>query len=474
MGQFAEGVELLTKASALDPGDATAHNDLGVALNALKRFADALASLDRAVALRSDYADALANRGAALRGRGKPDQALASLDRAIAIAPGHASAHCNRGNALKDLKRFEEAIASYDAAIALNPRHADAYYNRGDALRELERLDEALADYDKAIALEPEHGDARLRRAAHYLADGDYARGWEEYEWRWTSSECTSPKLATTKPLWSGARSNNRLLIWAEQGVGDQILHCGILRTLKNFPQKKIVSLDGRLLPLFRRSLPEFEFRDKADIVSDESCDEQIPMGSLGRHFRTSVESFADHKLPYLKADEVLSDRLRSRLKESGRIACGLSWSSRNARFGEAKSFALADLLPVLRLPGLTFVDLQYGDTSHEKRELKSAHGVDIATVEDIDNFNDIDGLAALIAACDLVITGSNTTAHLASALGKETLLILPRVRGKIWCWQSAGGASLWYPSIRIFGQSEQGRWDRPVADVRGYLETRR
>jgi hypothetical protein len=369
---------------------------------------------------------------------------------------------------------LEEAIANYDAAIALNPRYADAYYNHGDALRELGCFDKALADYDKAIALEPNHADARFNRAVLYLANGDYACGWEDYEWRWRISDHNSPRLDTTKPLWSGTRSGHRLLIWAEQGVGDEILHCGILRTLKDFPQRKIVSLDRRLLPLFRRSLPGFEFRDKAEVTDDESYDEHLPMGSLGRHFRTSDESFADHKLPYLKADEVLSDRLRARLKEPGCLLCGLSWSSPSARFSEAKSLALTDLLPVLQLPRLSFVDLQYGDTSREKRELKNAHGIDIATVADIDNFNDLDGLAALIAACDLVITVSNTTAHLAGALGKETLLVVPKVRGKIWYWRSIGGVSLWYPSIRIFAQDEQGRWDRPVADIRRHLETRR
>ena len=127
---------------------------------------------------------------------------------------------------------------------------------------------------------------------------------------------------------------------------------------------------------------------------------------------------------------------------------------------------ALRDLMPILSLPNLSFVDLQYGDTSQERQDVKNNFGIEIERLEDIDNFNDIDGLASLIDACDFVVTVSNTTTHLAGALGKKTLLMVPYGHGKISYWHEGRADSLWYPSVRIFTQTVAGDWGSVIAAV--------
>lgn len=168
-----------------------------------------------------------------------------------------------------------------------------------------------------------------------------------------------------------------------------------------------------------------------------------------------------------------LTQALRERLRQGGKgLVVGLSWLSRAERFGELKSVTLRDLQPLLQLPGVKFVDLQYGDTTAEREDLRRRSGIDVQRLPDVDTFNDMDGLAALIRACDLVVTTSNTTAHLAGAVGASTLLMLPFASGRHWCWHEEREDSPWYPSMRLFRQG-LGVWSDIIARVRDAVAAR-
>ncbi|MGH8622785.1 MAG: hypothetical protein ACRET3_11645 [Burkholderiales bacterium] len=109
-------------------------------------------------------------------------------------------------------------------------------------------------------------------------------------------------------------------------------------------------------------------------------------------------------------------------------------------------------------------MNLQYGNTQSDREELRRRHGLELIHLDDVDLFNDLEALAALCAACDLVITVSNVTAHMAGALGKPVWLLPPASQGKIWYWFSGRSDSPWYPSMRIFEQAVPGSW-REVLD---------
>ncbi len=196
-------------------------------------------------------------------------------------------------------------------------------------------------------------------------------------------------------------------------------------------------------------------------------------MGSLGRLFRPSRESFERVKSPYLVADAARVQQLRQLVRRPGKRVCGISWASKREEIGLGKSIDLAQMLVPLAGAGLHFVNLQYGDTRKESEELKREHGIELQEVAEVDNFGDLDGLAALIEACDLVITTSNTTVHLAGALGKETLLLVPGGRSRLWYWGHDQVRSVWYPSVRIYGQERIGEWQRPLAQIKADLESK-
>ena len=495
-------------ALALQPGLPNALTNKGNALFEQGRHAEALPCLEAVIKSHPKHVEAWVSHCQTLTKLGRPSEALISADRALELSPQHPDAWIRKGAALLELDRSEEALAMIEKTLTMHPTYAKAWSAQGDALVKLDRTTEALASYDKALALDPnlihgyvnkgmvlqfqgkyaqaqshfekalehmpDHVDANRNLSYLLLGQHDYKRGWEKYEYRWRSSTEQPPKqLPTSRPLWTGNKTQDTLLLWGEQGIGDQILYASILPDLLPLNAHTLVALDKRLLPLFARSMPNFEHLDLALVTDALDFSAQLPLGSLPRYFRPTVESFSNARTPYLLADPARTAHLRQKIVQPGKRVCGISWSSNRKDIGTEKSISLDQMLAPLASTPLHFVNLQYGDTSTEREDAQRRHGITVMNVDEVDNFNDIDGLAALIQACDVVITTSNTTAHLAGALGKETLLLLPFGKGRIWYWSEHAGKNLWYPSIRIFSQDQPGQWQRALAQVRLHLESK-
>jgi ADP-heptose:LPS heptosyltransferase len=189
--------------------------------------------------------------------------------------------------------------------------------------------------------------------------------------------------------------------------------------------------------------------------------------GDLGYFFRRSVADFQAVRGSYLKADQAQVATLRTQLKTDVRPLVGITWRSKNTKIGSGKSTSLNQLLPILSNPAFRFVNLQYGDATGELESLRQQHGVEIACCPCVDNFSDLDGHAALVDACDLVLTVSNTTAHIAGALGKPTCVMLSKGEGRLWYWANREGRrSMWYHTADVFEQTIHGAWDGVVADI--------
>jgi ADP-heptose:LPS heptosyltransferase len=271
--------------------------------------------------------------------------------------------------------------------------------------------------------------------------------------------------------MWNGDASRaRRLLLWAEQGIGDQILYASVVPDLVSSPLGVTLEIDPRLAPLFQRSFPEVSVIPRRDppAASPADHDCQAPLGSLARWLRRSFESFPRHR-GYLKPEPSRVQSYRRSLLEDSRGAdhiVGISWHGSNREFGSFKSVALRDWRGILQVPGVRFVDLQYGDTAAERSLVEEQAGVGIEHLPDLDLYHDLEGLAALCAACDLVITVSNVTAHVAGALGSPTWLLLPMANGRLWYWFAGRPDSPWYPSMRMFTQQTPGSWREVLDEV--------
>ncbi len=461
-----EAREFAREASRIEPDNPEACLNLGVCMEKEGELEQALQCFRKAAALRSDSAEAWCNCGHVLNALKRHEEALASYDKALALKPDFADAWTNRGSTLNEIGRSAEALANHDRALALQPAHAEAWYNRGNVLAQLRRHDEAIECHAQALKLKPAFIDAHINKAVSLLTLCRFEQGWEEYEWRWSSPAFPSARPITIAPPWDGQYVDGTLWVWAEQGIGDEILYCSLLDSLRPLARRIMVTADRRLLPMLSRSFPGIDFRDSQSVVPPGLADRQTAMGSLGRHLRRTTAEFPSGAAGFLKADAHRSAAFRARISLPGERVCGIAWASKNVKFGPLKSLRLADLLPVLKLPGLRFVDLQYGDTAEERAGLTQAHDLTIRHLDDLDCFNDIEGLAALIDACDFVVTSSNVTVHLAGALGKPAHLITPASRGKIWYWHENQPRSLWYPSVRMHWQAADRSWHGAIAEI--------
>ena len=479
LGRPDEAVASYDRALALAPDSVDDWCNRGAVLQDIKRHDEALASFDRAVALAPDFAAAHYNRSNVLTALGQHEQAIESYDRALALAPGYADAHNNRANALDRLNRLPEALAAADRALALDPDHhaalvtraimlrklgrpgealvacdralathsddPDALTVRGDVLIDLERFDEAVATFDHVIALVPDSAEARWNNSLLYLGLGRFEQGWPLYEYRWKGARGLEPR-PYTQPRWSGGGVDGPLLIWSEQGIGDEIFHSGMVPDALARTGDVVLEVEPRLRALFARSFPQAKVITFSDDVYRGPIKAQLAMGSLGGLFRTGWSTFPKREHGYLVPDPVRVREYRTRLSGGGKALIGLTWLSK-AVTGKAKSTSLREMAGLLQLPGCRFVDLQYGDTRAEREAIERELGVRVEHLDDVDNMNDIDSLAALIAACDSVVAVSNVTAHLAGAVGQQTWVMVPQGAGRLWFWFHQGDDSPWYRS---------------------------
>lgn len=457
----AEALDSFLLALRRNPRDAQCHFEAGNALKDLKRTDEAIARYDEALRLDPRYAEAFNNRGIALKDAGRLDEAIDSYDRALALRPRYPEAHSNRGNALKELARFEEALACHDAAIGLDPGYAEAHYNRGNVLTELKRFEEALESYDRAIALRPTYAEARHNKALLLLGEGRWREGFALYPARWQTAAFGSEPYKGSAPYWDGGSDAASLLLWAEQGIGDEIFHASLLPLIPSAGLQVTLALDKRLHAIFRRSFPHVDVIDsgvlKAPVIGDYAA--QAPLGDLGGLLGIDAGRLESRPVGFLKADPVRREAIAAAPGfPRTRPVVGLSWKSSNKKFGADKSLRLVDLAPILSLPGLGFVNLQYGDVDEDIAAAQAATGVSVSRVEGLDVFNDIDGLLALVEACDVVVTTSNVTAHLAGALGKKAVVLVPMGKGCLWYWHGAAN-NLWYPSLTRIAQQRIGDW---------------
>ena len=472
-GEHSLALELFSKVIAIKSRDPVAHNNLGNAQAALKDWASALLSYNKAIELDSRYALAYFNRGIAQEELGYFEPALASYQYTIKINPQYVQAYLNYGVVLQKLGRIQEALVQYGVAISLDPEFADAYYNRGTDFTELALLEEAIRDFDHALSIRPGFADAYWNKSLALLCMGQWAAAWDIYDWRWRRSDlgphAFRPPLDRQRFQYSTSRiSSQRVFVWAEQGVGDEVFHASMFSEMVNRFGAATVQADIRLIPLLQRSVPGVKFVDKADPVEQASFDIHLAHGDLGYFFRRDTTSFQEIRVRYLYTDSSRVDELRTYFKTDTRPLVGITWQSKNNRLGSRKSISLDNLLPILQNPGYRFVSLQYGDIADELKLIKQQHGIKIELCPLVDNFSDLDGHAALIDVCDMVLTVSNTTAHIAGALGKASFVMLSKGEGRLWYWANRQGrSSIWYPATEVFEQTKHGEWDDVVSDIR-------
>ena len=335
-------------------------------------------------------------------------------------------------------------------------------------LHELKRYEEAIAHYDQALSLRPDYAEGWWNKATLNLFLKKYQAGWEYYDWRLKTRDLQLKMAIEDLALWNGS-SCKHLLIFSEQGVGDVIFYASILGVVKNRVGNITFSADARLLPILSRAFPDVMFIDQNAPLDTSLYDAQIPLGSLPVVMHMTPD-MVDRKVPYLIDNDVLTKTLTSNPYPKKMLKCGVAWKSNNQKLAKNKSILLSDLNDIFQVDGYEFINLQYGDTQQEIKDLERNYGAKLTTIDGIDLFSNIDGLLSIIQTCDLIVTTSNVTAHLAGGLGKPTFLLAPYSAGRIWYWHEEVISS-WYPSISLYSQDQNFEWNGAIKEIAARLK---
>ncbi len=497
-GDIPRAITRLRRAIQLRPEMAAFHLDLGSMLLSVGRLDDAMESAEQATRLAPAHIACWYNLGNVHYARGQRRAAHDAYARAVECDPKHPQANNNLGLLLLEFGDLEGARRCFRQALHSNPRYAVAANNLGtvfDAEGDAQSaqswfaiaasLDQAYlepilnlaASLDKqgewlrvideltrALVLAPTNLRSLWNMSLAQLRVGNFSAGWALHDHGIGIADYRGPaRPFAMRPFRADAK---RMLLWSEQGVGDQVMYASMLCDLVAARRHMVVEVDPRLVTIFARSFPGATFVPGTPIPAAETeqkFDVAAPLASLGRWLRPDFASFPRHA-GYLRADRDRAAALRARyaIAPENRVV-GISWMSGARRHADAKSMDLCAWGPILRQPGVTFVSLQYGDDSAHVARARHELGIDIIDDPNIDQLRDLDGLAAQITAMDHVVTISNTTAHLAGALGVPTTVLLPRDRGLHWYWFVDRPDSPWYPSLTLLRQSVSGRWDDVV-----------
>lgn len=340
------------------------------------------------------------------------------------------------------------AAAAFRTLIAQVPHLPGSYYNLGNALREQGDFAAAARSYSRALAINPGQRGARWNRGLCLLPMGQLDQGWLDFESRFKDLKPTQLRYSHL-PLWRGERlAGRRLVIWQEQGIGDEMAFASCYGELLATGADVRLDCDPRLHAIFERSYPGLSCGSRF------AGDVQAPSGTVARHLRPTVASFAGGR--GLTPDPARARRWRGWLAHLQGLRVGICWSGLLRTPERADRYAsLEDLLPILALPGCSFVALQYGEPANDLAAFEARHRLGIC-VPDFDLKDDIEGLAAVASGLDLVIGPGTALTALSAAVGTPT-----------WCfepaddWMTMGtGQFPWAPAMRLYQRAGAGYAD--------------
>ena len=438
-----EAIAPMQCARDLAPNDYDCQLGLADAYYLSQQPAHALPEYVRAATLNAKAVLPWSNAGALYRESGRPELALDALAKALTIDPTHAGALCNSALALHDLGEFAAARDSVELALQSRPDYPEAYWNR------------ALLD----------------------LLNGDFARGWAGHEFRTVQLAKQGGLRTFPQPRWTGERfEGKRLLLWPEQGLGDQLQFVRFLPRVKQLGGTVVLACSAPLLSLFRANCA-----DAAEIVvigeSFAQVDFQLPLMSIPYVLQLKSRIDGD-RVPYLRQNGEIGERFNHALPveqpdRAGPLRVGIAWAGQPKHVNDRnRSLTLDVLRPLLSVPNIEWYSLQKGDAPEAQlepfnlasRELKQPSITALGPV--LTDFNDT---AHAVERLDLVISVDTSVAHLAGAMNVPVWMLIPFVPD--WRWQVKRSDSPWYPSARLFRQSTAGNWAGVMTQVVSALE---
>jgi tetratricopeptide (TPR) repeat protein len=488
---FKNSIKAYEEIIKINPNVPEIYTYLGNAQMKVVDYEGAIDSYRKALAMAPDKFQSIYDYGIILAKCLHHEEALKYLREALKIESDHLICMNIIGECLAATLDYEGAKIIYEKLKKLMPDAVGPHIDYAACLIYEGKYDEPVKILKDVLIKKPNSLIARNNLGMLYLVNKKFKEAWEYIDARiLLKNEIDITKrydmLKTLIDLdvdKKQLKKDEKIIILLDSGIGDVILGLSMLKEFHKKFKNISAEVDYRLVDLFKRSFPRIEFyavhenRHEFLINYDLSLfDKGIYWGSLGKYLRQGISDFPKKEIAYLTPDITQMNIIKNKIKIDDKLICGISWKS-SAQEGKHKTALLKDLLPIFELKDIHFLDLQYeskksvGQTELEKEKIFKENNIKIDDYEDVDKFSDLDGLTALISNCDIIVTSSNVTAHIAGALGKKTFLFVPFQRGKLWYWSEEEGVSLWYPSIKIFTAESSHGWGKVFEKIAGTIK---
>jgi hypothetical protein len=430
------------------------------------RFKEALELIDQVLAETPKHAEALHTKGVIAYRQGRVADAVDLMEQSIAITPAPKYLR-NICEGYRILGRYDDALEAGHRAAKSDPNDPICHSNLSVLHYERGEPDKAAFHAERALAMSAAQPSAHLGLAEALLIQGDFVRGWEEYEWRYKLPGVPNPMPLENIPAWDGtALPDGALLLVADQGYGDGIQFSRYIPWAKTRCAKVVVACSKELQPLVRQ-LPGVDFIFDAWNACPK-VDAWETLSGLPRHHGTRLDN-VPWDAPYMRADPDVRAKWAARLDTlapRGRPRVGLVWAGRPTHMNDRnRSINLARLAPITDLDGYNFISLQKGPAT-EQIGAYFGRAPLVNLGPEIGDFGDS---AAVIDELDLLLSVDTSVGHVAGAIGKPAWVMLPYAPD--WRWLRDRSDTPWYPSMRLFRPPSPKDWDSVIATVAAGLK---
>ena len=469
-GDASRAIIFLKRALLLRPGDVSLLCKLSMLLSLSNNYKEALVISEQAFLNDPESAQAYEANGLALLGSNRADLSISRFKKALKYDRTSASIHSNLGLAYRAKGDLNEAIKHFEKAINLDKNHIQAYNNLGVSFLDINDLGRAQRALQKAIEIDECFAEAHFNLSRVMLMGENFQMGWEHNEWRWHCSDFPSTRRNFPQPIWNGEdlRKKN-ILVWSEQGIGDEIMFASILPELTRDCANIFWECNERLVPIFRRSFRGVHVFPRQDPMHPDikkfNADFQTALGSLCKFYRRKASDFPSKTRGFLKANPSLAREMRSRYSSLGSgLKIGISWTSGNPIVGESRSIPIKFWEEIFKIKNCHFINLQYGDYKEDLIKVLNTTGVRVFDDVTINPLNNAEHWFAQIAALDHVISVDNSTIQVSGALGIPTWTLVSH--NPEWRFGLSRSDHLWHPSVRVFRQKKQGEWTSIMREI--------
>lgn len=425
IGNFQDAITIYKQGLKISSDNLIINYNLGIAYSNLKLFEESNYYLEFVSKKLKNSFDVWITLAGNYANQNKVNQALEALNQCKKIDPNNILINYQLGVIFSCSGEINKSISYLQKALIQNPEHVETNYYLGVTYLE-------IGEYKKAI----QHYRYRIKRLNNKFGMFD---------------DFVLPKLSKDRDI----------LIAYEQGVGDHLLYLRLIDGLR-YKTKSITYIsENRLKNVIKNKIPYINVISEDEFINNKDIFEKydkINLGSIINYINDVEEILDDKKIAYIE-----NNLAKNKVKK-----IGLSWKSSSERDRGTKNISLYEILDILKIKDIEFINLQYGDVEAEIDDIFCKYKIKIKYDKTIDYFNDVDALSKTIENCDEVITTSNFTVHLAGTLNKKTRLLLPKRSGKKWYWhENKNDYSIWYPSVKKYCQEKDGSWKEPIEKLR-------